>query len=87
MSPEVLLRLLGLVPLIYAGLYTLADPAGSIRIVNKVVSDAHRIESTTILGDLFAEPTPIANSRGMRAFWRAAGLALMSAGLIRLYFL
>ena len=50
-----------LVPFIYAGLYTLTDPASSIRMVNKLMADAHRIEANTILGDLFAEPTPIAD--------------------------
>jgi hypothetical protein len=85
MSPEVFLRLSVLIPLIYAGLYALTDPASSIRVANKVMAEAHRIESNTILGDLFAEPTPITDSRGSRAWWRLAGLAMMLAALLRLY--
>ena len=85
MSPEVLLRLSVLVPLIYAGLYTLTDPASSIRVANKIMAEAHRIEVNTLLGDLFAEPTPIPDSRGSRAWLRFAGLVMMAAGLLRLY--
>jgi hypothetical protein len=87
MSPEILLRLCALVPLIYAGLYTLTDPASSIRVVNKFMAEAHRIEANILLGDLFAEPAPIVDSRASRAWLRLAGLVLMLAGLIRLYLL
>jgi hypothetical protein len=85
MSPEVVLRLFVLVPFIYAGLYTLADPASSIRVVNKLMAEAHRIEANTILGDLFAEPTPITDSTGMRTWLRLAGVTMMLAGLLRVY--
>ncbi len=84
MTPEVVLRLCVLVPFIYAGLYALTDPASSIRVVNKVMTEAHRIEANTLFGDLFAEPKPIADSRVSRAFLRLAGLAMMAAGLLRL---
>jgi hypothetical protein len=87
MTPEVALRLGVLVPFIYAGLYTLTDPAGSIRVVNKLMADAHRFEANTLFGDLFAEPKPIVDSRASRALLRLAGLAMMLAGLIRLYWL
>jgi len=85
MNPEVALHLCVLIPFIYSGLYTLTDPASSIRVVNKVMAEAHRIEANTILGDIFAEPTPIADSRGTRLALRVAGLAIMAAGLLRLY--
>ena len=85
MRPDIVLTLCQLVPFIYAGLYTLADPASSIRVVNKVMAEAHRIEENTLLGGLFAEPAPIANSRGSRAWLRVAGLSMMVAGLLRLY--
>ena len=85
MSPGIALHLCVLIPFIYAGLYTLTDPASSIRVVNKVMAEAHRIEANTLLGDLFAEPKPIADSRGSRAGLRLAGVAMMMAGLIRLY--
>ena len=85
MSPEVLLRLAALVPFIYAGLYTLTDPASSIRVVNKVMAEAHRIESNTLLGDLFAEPRPILDRPGTRVFLRITGVAIVLAGLLRLY--
>jgi len=85
MSPEVALRLCVLVPFIYAGLYALADPASSIRVVNKFMAEAHRIEANILLGDLFAEPAPIADSSVSRAWLRFAGLAMMAAGLLRLY--
>lgn len=85
MNPEVALRLCVLVPFIYAGLYTLTDPASSIRVVNKLRADAHRIEANTLLGDIFAEPTPIADSPATRAWLRFAGVAMMMAGLLRLY--
>ena len=85
MSPVVVLDLCVLVPFIYAGLYTLTDPASSIRVVNKLMADAHRIESNTILGDLFGEPAPIVNSGTTRICLRLAGAAMMVAGLLRLY--
>jgi hypothetical protein len=85
MSPEVVLRLCVLVPLIYAGLYALTDPASSIRVANKLMAEAHRIEANILLGDLFAEPAPIPDSRGSRLWLRFAGLVMMSAGLLRLY--
>jgi len=85
MNPEIAVRLCLLIPLIYAGLYTLTDPASSIRVVNKLMAEAHRIEANTILGDLFAEPTPIADSRAIRLGLRVAGLGMMIAGLHRLY--
>jgi hypothetical protein len=85
MTPEVALRLCVLIPFIYAGLYTLTNPAGSIRVVNKVMAEAHRIEANVLFGDFFAAPKPIADSRVSRAFLRLAGLAMMAAGLIRLY--
>jgi hypothetical protein len=85
MSPEIALHWCVLIPFIYAGLYTLTDPASSIRAVNKLMAEAHRIEANTILGDLFAEPTPIADNGGTRVWSRAAGLVMMVAGLLRLY--
>lgn len=85
MSPEIALRLCVLVPFIYAGLYALTDPASSIRVVNKVMAEAHRIEANTLLGDSFAEPKPIVDSRASRIGLRLAGVAIMLAGLIRLY--
>ena len=85
LTPEAVLSLCLLIPLIYAGLYTLTDPASSIRVANKVMAEAHRIEASTILGDLFAEPTPIVDSRVSRIWLRVAGLAMMAAGLLRLY--
>jgi hypothetical protein len=85
MSPDIALHLFVLVPFIYAGLYTLTDPASSIRVANKVMAEAHRIEANTLLGDLFAEPTPIADSSRSRAWLRFAGLAMVVAGLLRLY--
>jgi hypothetical protein len=78
MTPEVALRLGALIPCIYAGLYTLTDP-------NKIMAEAHRIEANVLFGDLFAEPKPIADSRASRTLLRLAGLAMMLAGLIRLY--
>jgi hypothetical protein len=84
MSPEVVLRLGALIPFIYAGLYTLTDPASSIRVVNKVMAEAHRIEANVLFGDFFAEPTPIGDSRASRTLLRLVGLAMMVAGLLRL---
>jgi hypothetical protein len=85
MSPEVLLRLSVLIPLIYAGLYSLTDPGSSIRVANKLMAEAHRIEANTLLGDLFAEPTPIPDSRASRSWLRFAGLLMMTAALLRVY--
>ena len=85
MSPESVVSLCLLVPFIYAGLYTLTDPASSIRVVNRVVADAHRIEANLLLGALFAEPRPMPDSPRTRIYWRLAGLAMMAAGLFRLH--
>ena len=85
MSVEVLLRLGALLPIIHAGLYTLTVPANSIRFVNRIMAQAHQIESQTILGDLFAEPKPFVDSSRNRTYWRIAGLATLAAGLLRLY--
>ena len=85
MSPEIALRLCVLIPFIYAGLHALTDPAKSIRVVNKVMSEAHRIEANTILGDYFSEPKPIPGSRVSQAAVRLAGVAMMLAGLLRIY--
>ncbi|MCU1339773.1 MAG: hypothetical protein JWO19_5354 [Bryobacterales bacterium] len=85
MSPESIVSLCLLVPFIYAGLYTLTDPSSSIRVVNKLMADAHRLEASTLLGDLFAEPRPIVDSLRTRGWLRFAGLAIMAAGLFRLY--
>jgi len=63
----------------------MTDPASSIRAANKFRAEAHRIEANALFGDLFAEPKPIADSRGSRAWLRFAGLAMMAAGLLRLY--
>ena len=49
------------------------------------LAEAHRIEENTLLGGLFAEPAPIANSRGSRAWLRVAGLSMVVSGLFRLY--
>jgi hypothetical protein len=85
MNLEILLRLGILVPFIYAGLYTLTDPSSSIRVANKFMADAHQIEAGTILGEIFGEPTPIVNSPRNCLYWRIAGVAMMAAGLLRLY--
>jgi uncharacterized protein YjeT (DUF2065 family) len=85
MSPEIVLSLCLVVPLIYAGLYTLTDPSSSIRVVNKFMADAHRIEANILWGELFAAPSPIADSQKTRSFLRFAGLGIMAAGLHRLY--
>lgn len=87
MGPEVLLRLCVLVPLIYAGLYALTDPASSIRVVNKLMADAHRIEANTILGEIFDQPTPFTDSGRNRFYWRTGGVLIMCSGLFRLYLL
>jgi hypothetical protein len=85
MTPEIVLTLCLLVPFIYAGLYALADPSNSIRVVNKLMADTHRIEASILWGELFAEPRPIADSPLMRICARFAGVAIMAAGLFRLY--
>lgn len=84
MSPESIVSLCLLVPFIYAGLYALTDPSNSIRVVNKLVADTHRIEANILWGDLFAEPRPIADSRRSRNLLRFVGLAIMAIGLFRL---
>jgi hypothetical protein len=84
MSPESILSLCALVPIIYAGLYTLTDPSSSIRVVNKVLADTHRMEASTLFGDLFAEPKPIVDSATSRRLLRFAGLAIMALALFRL---
>jgi len=85
MSPEGILSLCLLVPLIYAGLYTVTDPSSTIRVVNKLVADTHRLEAITLFGDLFAEPTPIGESRTSRWLFRFTGLAIMAIALFRLH--
>jgi len=85
MSPGVVLSLCLLVPLLYAGLYMLTDPANAIRVLNKIMADSHRIEANILWGELFAEPTPVADSPATRICFRLAGLAVMVAGLFRLY--
>ncbi|HYV62790.1 MAG TPA: hypothetical protein VE958_08950 [Bryobacteraceae bacterium] len=85
MSSEILLSLCLLVPLIYAGLYALTDPLASIRVVNKLMADTHRIEASILWGNLFAEPKPFADCLKTRFCFRFAGLAIMAAGLFRLY--
>lgn len=84
MSPEIVLSVCLLVPIIYAGLYTLTDPSSSIRVINKLLADTHRMEASTLFGDLFAEPKPIVDSRTSRRLLRLAGLAIMVLGLFRL---
>jgi len=73
-----------LIPIIYAGLYALADPSSSIRVVNRILADTHRLEASTLWGDLFAEPKPIVDSRTSRRILRFAGLAIMVLALFRL---
>lgn len=85
MSPEVVLSLCLLIPFIYAGLYAVADPSNSIRVVNKLLADTHRMEASILWGDLFAAPKPIADSRRARICLRFAGVAVMAAGLFRLH--
>jgi hypothetical protein len=84
MSPEIVISLFLLVPILYAGLYALTDPSSSIRVVNKILADTHRLEASTLWGDLFAEPKPIVDSRTSRRVLRLAGLAIMVLGLFRL---
>jgi uncharacterized protein YjeT (DUF2065 family) len=85
MSPEVILSLCLLVPLLYAGLYMLTTPSHSIRVVNKILADTHRMEASILMGELFPEPRPIVDSLKTRTWLRCAGLAVMAAGLFRLY--
>ena len=85
MSPELVLSVCLLVPVLYAGLYLLTDPGNSIRVVNKLMAESHRLEASILWGDLFAEPKPIADSRRARICLRLGGLAVMAAGLFRLY--
>lgn len=63
----------------------LTDPAKSIQVVNKVRADSHRMEAGLLWGHLFAEPKPIADSWGTRICLRLAGVAVVAAGLFRLY--
>ena len=69
--------------MIYAGLYALTDPSRTIRVVNKLMADTHRLEASTLFGDLFAEPTPIPESSTSRGLLRFAGLAIMTIALFR----
>jgi hypothetical protein len=85
MSPEAVLSLCLLVPFLYAGLYLLTDPAKSIQVVNKVRADSHRLEAGLLWGSFFAEPKPIMDSWGTRICLRLAGVAVVAAGLFRLY--
>lgn len=85
MSSEVVLSLCPLLPFLYAGLYTLADPASSIRFMNKLMADVHRLEANTLWGDLFAAPRPIADSRMIRHCLRLAAFAMVVSGLFRLF--
>jgi hypothetical protein len=84
MDARVVVTLCQLMPFLYAGMYMLAHPSSSIRVVNKVLADTHRLESNMV-GELFAEPKPIADSRNSRWCLRAVGLAMLVAGLFRLY--
>ena len=85
MSPEIVLSLCLLIPFIYAGLYTITDPSSSIRVVNKLMADAHRIEAAILLVELFEAPSPIVDSVKARGWLRFAGVAIMASGLFRLY--
>ena len=85
MSPQSVFSLCLLIPFIYAGLYMLTDPASSLRVLNKLMADTHRIEASILLGELFEEPKPVVNSLRTRICLRFAGLAVMAAGLFRLY--
>ena len=84
MSPEVVLSLCLLVPFIYAGLYMLANPSNSIRVLNKLMADTHQIEASILMGELFSAPKPILDSAKARIWFRFAGLAIMVIGLFRL---
>jgi hypothetical protein len=85
MNPQSVFSLCLLIPFIYMGLYMLTDPANSIRVLNKLMADTHRIESSILFGDLFTEPKPVENSPRMRIFLRFAGVAVMVGGLFRLH--
>ncbi len=85
MSPEATFSLCLLIPFLYAGLYALAAPSDAIRIVNKLMADTHRIEAHTILGGLFAPPTPVADKGWTRLCLRLAGFGMLASGLFRLY--
>lgn len=85
MSPEAIFSLCLLVPFLYAGLYALAAPSDAIRLLNKLMADTHRIEANTILGELFAAPTPLGDRALTRLSLRFAGLVMLVAGLFRLY--
>jgi uncharacterized protein YjeT (DUF2065 family) len=85
MSPDIVLSLCLLIPLIYAGLHMMTDPSNAIRVVNKLMADSHRIEASILWGNLFAAPRPIPESLRTRLFLRFAGLAVIVAGLFRLY--
>ena len=85
MGPEAILSLCLLIPFLYVGLFALVAPADAIRLLNKVMADTHRIESNTILGELFAAPTPLADTPRVRVWLRITGAVMMAAGLLRLY--
>ena len=85
MVPEAILSLCLLIPFLYVGLYALVAPADAIRLLNKVMADTHRIEANTILGELFAAPTPLADSARARVWLRITGFVMLAAGLLRLY--
>ena len=85
MRPETVFSVCLLVPFIYAGLYMLVDPSNSIRVLNKLMADTHRIEASILLGELLSEPKPIPDSLRLRICCRCAGIAVMAAGLFRLY--
>ena len=85
MSPEGVLSLCLLIPFLYAGVHMLTDPSNSIRVLNRILADTHRIETSVLLVEWFAEPRPIANSRIARVSCRCAGLIAVAAGLFRLY--
>jgi len=84
-SPEAIFSLCLLIPFLYAGLYALAAPSDAIRVLNKLMAHTHRIEANTILGELFAAPTPLVDKRLTRMGLRFAGLVMLAAGLFRLY--
>ena len=87
MNPEAVLSLCLLVPFIYAGLYALTDPSSSIRVVNKVMADSasdrgeHSV-GRSIRGTQANHRLPH-ECRTMRC--ASPALAIMAAGLFRLY--
>ena len=85
MSAEAIFSLCLLIPFLYAGLYAIVTPSDAIRVLNKLMADTHRIEANTILGELFAAPTPLVDKSLTRVCLRFAGLVMMAAGLFRLY--